>query len=124
MPRATNRFARTEQAFAWLLNHFPPGRVVHLEWKDECRDYATLQKDPKILGQVTRDGSDLVIELKRVRCPGCLLTTLWHEYAHVLTWGPARDEDRREEHPAHFYTLVGEIESLWNEIGHEEANDY
>jgi len=124
VPRARNRVDRCAQALRWLARNWPLGRPIELVWRDVLTDYDTGKKNPELDGQTYREGTRIVIELKRQRCRKCLLATLWHEYGHAYLWGVAGGEFDREHHPTHFYTLLGEIEELWNEIGHEEANEY
>ena len=124
MPRARNRYDRCAQVLRWLAKNWPLGRSVELRWVDVLTDYETGKKDKTLEGQTYREGTRIVIELRRQRCPNCLRATLWHEYGHAYLWGVAVEEFDREHHPGHFYTLLGEIEELWNEIGHEEANEY
>lgn len=124
MPRARDRFGRVTQMLRWCEHQWPLGRRLRIEWRDVLIDYETGQPDPKIQGQTYRDGAEIVIELKRVGCRQCLMATAMHEYGHAHLWGPARAEHAVEPHPRHFWTFVGEIEDLWNEIGSDEADDY
>ena len=124
MPKARNRYDRCSQALQWMQAQWPVGRPLQLVWKDVCIDYETGKPDPEILGQTLRDGKWIVIEMKRRHCRDCLMSTLRHEFAHAVLWGHASVEFDVEAHPPHMGSLLWEIENLWNEIGHEEADEY
>lgn len=124
MPRARNRYERVRQALAWLQNEWPCGRPLDLRWVDEIVDDDGVA-DPDAVGQTYRVGAGLVIELRWVRCPACLLRTLFHEYAHAAMWPVGGIEDRTPHHPPGFWSFLGEIQDRWDhDNGWEEAREY
>lgn len=124
MPRARNRYDRCAQALRWMERNWPTGRPIELVWKDVLVDYDTGKVDKQVVGLTVRDGKRIVIEMKRQRCIQCLMATLRHEFCHAHLWGQASAEFDVDDHPPHMGALLWEIETLWDEIGHEEANEY
>jgi len=119
MPRARDRFARCEQALRWLVSEYPPGRRIRLEWVD------VFHGEPSVVGQTFREGGEIVIELRRLRCRSCLLETLMHEYSHAASWPVASAELTAPDHPPAFWALFGEISDRWHhDGGSEESQEF
>ena len=131
MPKARNRFERSEQVLAWLKGEWPPGRPVQIRWRAEIKYKDKLTgKFDQCCGETWRiTGSrTLTIDLskRKLRAWDEMADTLIHEYAHVRTWGPASLENhpKCDDHPPGFWATYGEMIDRWNhQNGHLEATD-
>ena len=123
MPKARTRFERGEQFVRWAENNWPCGRPIDVKWVDGIYDDDGVE-DKDCYGQTYRLGGRIIIEIKKIKCRECIMSTLRHEFAHAYLWGHYKAENYVEHHPGHLGTLIWEIELLWNEIGWEEANEY
>jgi len=130
MPKAKNRFERSEQVFAWLKDRWPCGRPVKMIWLDEVAELdPETGKLQQYYGETWRDKRTLIISLstRKNRQWATMIDTLVHEYVHVLQWGPASLEHNPKcnDHPVAFFAMEGEIKAVWNyDHGSEEANEY
>lgn len=115
MRKLKNRFERSRQILAWLKHEWPCGRPVELRWVKEIAE-----DGEQYCAETTRTTGSrvLLITLSKRKCRAWDATaeTLIHEYAHILTWGPASLEHhtRCDDHPVWFYACEGELLNVWN----------
>jgi len=116
MRRTNNRNNRVHQVFQWLLYEFPHDGVVRM------RCPKVMPKDYQGCHGVCcwNDKSEVMIWIAPTN-KSMAISTLLHEYAHVLTDG----RGSAEGHGTEFYETMGQIErAFYYGGGQKDSKEY
>jgi hypothetical protein len=124
MPMARTKRGRLRQIERWLNDEFPTPRPTYVVMHDFGRNLQ-LSPEKQDFGDCDRVGRRIRIRIHSRLSWHFAIWTLFHEWAHSMTWPLASMEYNVEEHPDEMGLAFIRIwRKFYDEEGWRESRDY